>query len=240
MFLERYLLNSDYPTDEIVYFENAEATATADNTLSLTVAHSLPFIPLIFGTWSTDEDFSNTRGLFGDGMNVVATASDITISTIYGVEGIRAGQKVYFRLYGFAPAGFTGFCKATAQSSGALIFDTDKEYSKLLFNGEITATSYTDPDRFKQISYNVSRGHVTATDTAFAITVNHYLGTFPSVMMWQEYNNQVLPVATVQFDYAQGAAGTMPYATIGENSVFVSTGPSSVPLKTHIRIYSDG
>lgn len=240
MRLDRFLLNSDYPLDQIVYYSAFETTASSGGTINKTIPHGLGFKPLLFGVYATKPDFSDSLGISDGIFSVIARGYDDHIEVIAG--NFSAGAKVYVRLYGFAPASYTGFCRATSTSSKPLIISTDYEYAPLIFEAEVTCSSYDDEDPYITKDYDVRRGFLREVTKAAAINVKHDLGYKPSVMTWSETNGYTQLAFSAEFEMEAGwYSSQIPNTVITNTDFNVSTGPASTGgSKIHIRAYADG
>ena len=163
-----FLLNTDYELDKIVFFEDGNLTSTA------TITHKLNFIPLVFGVWSTDSNFSsaNTIGWVDSsaepGYNPVlsveayATSTSIKIT----VAGNTNNVPVYYRIYAFEPNDSRENAPYTSKRADKFILNTDYNYCKLMKSG-----AFTQDDEY----------------------FNHNLGYIPQVMAWmqREVNDEI-------------------------------------------------
>ena len=66
--LNRFILNSDYPVEQIVFYAQVEVTTSKYGTsdfgsATARVDYDLPFIPLPYAVASQYEDFSDSRGI---------------------------------------------------------------------------------------------------------------------------------------------------------------------------------
>ena len=156
-----FLLNTDYELDKIVFFEDGNLTSSA------TLAHRLKFIPLVFGVWSTDSNFSSVNPIgwmdssTEPGYNPVlsvecyATATNVVIN----VAGNTGNVPVYYRIYAFEPSDSRENAPYTSKRADKFILNTDYNYCKLMKSGVFTED-----------------------DQSFA----HNLGYIPQAMAWME------------------------------------------------------
>lgn len=241
MILDRFLLNSDYPLDQIVYFKSFEVTvASGSTTINENIPHDLGFKPLLFGVYATKADFSDSIGMSDGLFSVLARGYDDHIEVFGG--DFTAGTKVYVRVYGFAPASYKGFCKSTATSSKPLIISTDYEYAPLIFEAEVTCTSYDDEDPYIVEGYDVTKGYLSVVTKAASISVRHDLEYKPSVMTWTENNGYTQLSFSAEFEYEAGwFSSQIPNTVVTDVGFDVTTGPASTAgPKIHIRAYADG
>lgn len=238
MRLNSFLLNSDYPFDQIVFYASFSVVAASDGSVNKTISHSLGFKPLIFGVCATKSDFSDSVGL-GEGV-FSARARGYSNRVVVSDGGFNAGSTIYIRLYGFAPTNFTGQVPATSRSSKPLLLNTDYEYAPLIFEAAITCATSSGSTLDK--IYNVNKGYLSVVTTAATVSVEHDLGYKPSVMTWLEADGYTQLASSAEFDLDLGWISTaIPTVNINNNDFFVETGPleSRGPI-VHIRAYADG
>ena len=172
-----FLLNTDYEMDKIVLFKQGDFTG------STTIQHNLKFTPLIFGVWSTDENFEKVNsigvrendpeipGLYTPILSVTGTALNNNTITLTSHGENSGTTKIYYRVYAFEPCDSKQSAPQTAKLAGSLIFNTDYNYRKLLKEGEFTQ------------------------ETA---EFEHNLGYIPQVMAWTkysaDYDNPISPI----------------------------------------------
>ena len=171
-----FLLNTDYEMDKIVFSQEGHFVKT------VSIPHSLKFTPLIFGVWSTDENFTTVNsigvqeddpvipGLYTPILNVTGESYSNNIKlTAYGENSSTA--TIYYRLYALEPSDSAQNAPLTSKQAGSLIFNNDYNYRKLLAKGEFTQ----DNSEF-----------------------THNLGYIPQVMAWSKYsarfNHVVMPI----------------------------------------------
>lgn len=252
--VQNFIANSDYPFDMITYFK--AYTLTSDGQASQTVQfeHGLPYTPLLFGTWNTRENYSGYSGeLAPSGMFMSITASadsQYVYLTRYNYNP-TSGEKFYIRLYGFAPTSWTGDCAPTAQSSGALLLDTDKEYAPLLASGYIRPYNLTTPRENTNYSFTIGKEGlveipVDAQQSALNLFYGGTLTDAPKVMIWlEDGNGKIAQSGWARFmSTGYPNAQTYPYvmyqATNG-GMVTINTGMrtgTQPETKTHIRVYA--
>ncbi|MBQ3474489.1 hypothetical protein IJH24_03660 [Candidatus Saccharibacteria bacterium] len=160
-----FLLNTDYETDKIILIK------TGDFIGSIDIPHSLSFTPLIFGVWSTDKNFisGNTLGVFSESSPIPGLYTPpLGVSCIALEKKIRLEasgedsdtQKIYYRVYAFAPDNIGAQTPITANQANQFILNTDYNYRKIKKTGEFTQGGK---------SYK------------------HNLGYIPQVMAWIKY-----------------------------------------------------
>lgn len=160
---EDFLLNTDYEMDKIVLVKTGSFTSTEE------IDHGLSYTPLVFGVWSTDENFDNVNTLgwtdsspqvgYTPALSVecYATSTKIKLTS----AGNTNNDTLYYRVYGFAPDGANYNSPKTSTKASQFILNTDYNYLKLYKTGEFT----TPNEEFK-----------------------HNFGYIPQVMAWAEMN----------------------------------------------------
>jgi hypothetical protein len=252
--VDSFIANSDYPFDMITYYKSYTLTSDSNRTQTVQFAHGLPYTPLLFGTWGDKEDFSDDTGPIGDSgaaFSIVAAADSqnvyITKQWLYP----QSGTKFYLRIYGFAPTSWTGDCAPTAQSSGALILDTDKEYAPLLAEGYVRPYNISAPRENTNYSFTIGKDGLIeiptdAQQSALNLFYGGTLNDAPKVMIWlEDSNGKIQRAGWARFMSTGYPDGTVyPYvmyqATNG-GFVTINTGMRSgttPETKTHIRVYA--
>ena len=166
-----FLLNTDYELDKIIYFHEGQFTNSTE------FEHKLGFIPLVFGVWSTDENFYSPNPIAGEvdtsvepGYSpLLSVAAEATATTVkLTCAGNTNNQVIYYRIYGFEPSDTKSKASATSKYAKNLVFDSDYNYCKLMKEGTFTQT-----------------GQV----------FEHKLGYIPQVLAWE---HELLPVETIR------------------------------------------
>ena len=131
-----FLLNTDYELDKIILFESG------DFDTEIEIPHNLPFIPLIFGVWSTDSGFAyaNTLGWTDSSsdpgytptmsVGAYATSDKIVLTPVS-----NNGARLYYRVYGFEPSNSMKNAPATSTYANQFVLNTNYNYCKLLKTG---------------------------------------------------------------------------------------------------------
>lgn len=240
--LDHFIFNSDFPADMITYFKTDNFTIPARGTGTKTYSHSLGYIPLCFGTWATKEDFSDSRPISDGYFSFTLSSTNNQVKLAYDFSEKTTQTTVYIRIYGFPPAEYTGECPATAQSSKPLIFNTDENYSPLIFEGTFTTKSISQPSEMVTLEYNITTFYQKQIAEGNAMTIYHKLPYRPNVMLWGEQNGETKLAASAVFDYWGGwYSNSYPDCNFGDGDLFVNLGdgyPGSPIIKTHIRIYA--
>lgn len=144
--LNDFRVNSDYDTPWIVWKNESQFTSGASEYWAQkTIAHGLPFTPLIFGMWATNSNFLPSYDLtddaptyagsgqpsfafsaYADANNVVASLDNNTGSAL----------TFYLRIMGFAPPEYTGSISPVDFAS-AFSYNSDHNYQKLVSQGKL-------------------------------------------------------------------------------------------------------
>lgn len=232
--LDRFVFNSDYPMDKIVFYGYGSTSVPAGGTKTVTIPHGLGFIPLPQAIWATSAAFTDARGFeplpVDMGMNVVkADSTNITIA----FENDRASAvTAYYRVYGLLPENVTQEAGKTSRQSSALIFDTDKVYAPLIFSGIITE----DLDTTNVVHVNVTHGFKEYQGQACRVEIEHNLGSSPFVMDWLESNGTIEITGYLDMYYGY------PYQQYNYSDATKCNyyaGYSDGQRKWHVRIYAN-
>lgn len=169
----KFLLNSDYPTPFLVWSMTTTLTVPVGayfNAASKSVAHGLPFTPMIIGQWSTNSNFSPAYDLSNDmpifngtrpeyQILIGADSSHIRIS---GMHIKESAQTLYFRLFAFLPPDYNGTWTNVLDDNTDFKLNTDFNFPKVVASGSVSVPDHTTR------SYN------------------HNLGYIPQVRAWKE------------------------------------------------------
>lgn len=185
-------VNSHYKMPWIVWAWRSQFTVNAGDELIRAVSHNLPFIPLIFGQWSTNAQFNpsydlgvtipggSTGGQPETMFSVNASASSIHFDILNNASTSRT---FYFKLMGFAPPGYIGQVTPVQydkSSTGGLTFNSHYRYQQILMSGQSSGV------------------------------VNHNLGYLPQAKVWAISTGRVLPamgvLTTTNLSLASGGA----------------------------------
>lgn len=240
--LDHFIFTSDFPADMITYFKTDNFTIPARGTGTKTYSHSLGYIPLCFGVWATQQDFSDSRPISDGWFNMRVSSTSSQVKLTYDFSDITSATTVYVRIYGFPPSTYTGECPATAQSSTPLILSTDENYSPLIFEGAYTTKTNSDPSTMKNVEISITDNYQKLTDTANTLRVYHSLPYMPRVMLWGEQNGECQQPSGATFDYWGGAtSNNYPDCIYYDNNIFINLGmgyPGEDIKTTHIRVYA--
>lgn len=239
--LSHFIFNSDYPIDKVVFYKQQKITIPAksggtNGTLTVNIPHNLEFTPLPIAVWATTPDFTDTRTMepfpYDIGMETLtADAAKITAT----FESSKASATTaYLRVYGLLPQDSIYEAPQTARQSANLVFDTDKVYVPLIFSGMIT----TDFDSTNVKNINVTHGYKELITTANRLVVEHNLGDYPYMLLWQETISTgeiaLSGFPTISYGYPD----TM-YNTSDATKCSIYCGQSQGQHKWHIRIYAN-
>ena len=207
----KFLINTDYEMDKIIYFKQVKFTSSVE------ILHGLPFTPLAFGVWSTDENFNsvNPLGELDSGseqgyqpllsVECKATASTIKLTS----AGNTSNSDIYYRVYAFEPAGSTAQISPTTAPAQKFALNTDYNYCKLMQTGTFTQSN-----------------------ESFA----HNLGYIPQVLAWVEYKpSSSGAIQPITF----GSEDTGFKITVTNNAIQIGNIMSAFTEKIHWRIYYD-
>ena len=206
-----FLLNTDYEMDKIILFKDGSFTQSTE------IAHNLSFIPLTFGVWSTDSDFTSTNTIAGLDSNPVLPYTPLLSVELYASAtklklesaGNTNNTPIYYRIYGIEPSGSTQTAPATNTSANKFILNTDYNYTKLMATGEFTSAGQE---------------------------YQHNLGYIPQVLTWVKTSFVGEPV----IEYLSSASEyTGIKVTVTENKIICGAMPSVFVDKIYWRIYYD-
>lgn len=219
----KFLVTSDYPMDFIVWSTNGNFSANAHEQKTLKIPHGLPFTPLLFGIYSSDN--GATWQAFGAEAGTDAGVfwtfidSDTTNATVT-IWARNVAVSIIFKIWAFAPSG-TEATLAVPATESIFHLNVDYNYSKLAHTGEWTAS----------VGNNV-------------VLCNHNLGYIPRAMVWFEYESgeiedcfsQVSSNTTKRANHSIGLDETALYANFSDLNIGGDYGNIS---KVHYRIYAD-
>lgn len=233
-----FLLNTDYEMDKIIYAHDEERTVSSVTTI--TIPHTLPTVPLLFGIWSTSPDYTNSHELgdYDDPWNqnlrcyAKADLNNVYITlTPQSVNGSYVSTTFYVRVFGFEPysdhevPGWTEpsltYKKfpSTSKYAKEFIINTDYNYLKLLRAG--------DPFTWQ-------------SDHAEYV---HKLGYVPQILLWWTFgfdddNGNIEFAPTDYFSYSDGSTSSYKDGVIVDNQN-ISYYAGTTPLQIETRIYAD-
>lgn len=216
-----FLYTTDYPLDKIIYMKTGSFIVGAMDTVDHSIAHGLPFTPLLDGTWSTDPSFSLSYDM-DTGVPttapefifdvVASTFASSTDSIVSAQNGTGSSVTVYYRIFGLEPSNSNLDVSFTSSVADNLVFNTDLNYTKLYKADIVTTTSVID----------------------------HGLGHRPQVNMWAEDPTGSGSIRKInQNDSTTTSVGyfSTVVSTINVTITFSPFAP--VGTKAHYRIYLD-
>ena len=180
-----FLLNTDYEMDKIIYFYEGKIVDDGQHYVNISIDDN--FLPLVFGVWSYNKDFSDchTFGFKGAYIDYAIfegyLTKNVELSAQQHIDG--NGNKTthivldretisgdfYVRIYGFEPEDSHRNLAATSGHASTFILNTDYNYRKLFKKGKVELVK--NPDQ------------TTGYDP---MTIPHNLGYKPQVMIWIE------------------------------------------------------
>lgn len=232
-----FLLNTDYEMDKIIYAYTTEQTTSVVTTII--IPHGLPTVPLVFGVWSTNSDFSNSHELgdyddpWNQTLRCIARA-DLTNIYLDLTPAEESGSYVpttfYINIFGFEPYSdhaVPGWeepsltykkLPATSKYAQNFILNTDYNYLKLLRAGN-PFTWQTDHAVFR-----------------------HGLGYVPQVLIWWTFgfddeNGNIEFAPSDAFSYSDGSYDYKAGTIVDEENVWYYSG--IVPTQEEVRVYAD-
>lgn len=198
-------LNTDYPMDKIIYMTSGSYTQAGGGSTISTIAHNLPFRPLLVGNWSTSADFSTTNEMFSpvyadiDGTYLLVFSND-TNAVISGFKATAGNQTIYYRIYGLMPSDVDEDAPATASVADNVVLNTDYNYTKLYYDELVPAAATT--------------------------TITHNFGYRPQVMAWGVNLSVAHGTGVINQDYDC-------YITVTDTTVVVHSAAKDVHLKIY-------
>lgn len=171
--IRNFIMNSDYPTPFLVWSLEESLTVPVGayfNAASKSVAHGLPFTPMLIGQWSTNANFVPAYDLANDMPIFTGTRPDYQILVGADDTYIRisathiktTAQTIYFRFFSFLPPDYDGTWTNVLDDNTNFKLNSDFNYPKVVASGSVTV-----PDQAKR-SYN------------------HQLGYIPQVRAWKQ------------------------------------------------------
>lgn len=166
------LVNTHYKLPWIVWSRTYSITVPSGGYISdQTLAHGLPFTPLIFGQWSTNSNFNPSYDLGitipggstgGQPETMCLVSADASAIHFDLINNALTTRTFYFKLMGFAPPNYTGQVNPVDYSS-PFRFNSHYRYQQLYMHGQSSGT------------------------------VNHNLGYLPQAKIWGISANRVIP-----------------------------------------------
>lgn len=141
--LDHFILNSDYPTDKIVFLRQGEFRLNELGDATSTIEHELGAQVYMKGIWSTDGwNTTYTFGMRKYGDQYVDTQSEIwaTDKTISMHVVSKQNATVQYKIWGVLDEDNTMNIDTEptlGYSSNALMFDSDLNYPRLVAEGHL-------------------------------------------------------------------------------------------------------
>lgn len=205
-----FILNSDFPMDQIVGFLSGSMTVANGALDTVDVPHGLTFSPLPLPSWSYQADFSESFlprvDYNGTGVrpSVTMQANDSVLRvTVDNQTG--SSKTIYWRCFFLLPSGVDPAVAATAIQSLPLTFNSDYNYTKLLKDGYETAST----------------------------SVPHDLGYRPQVQCWSEYPSGFIQM----YDLSDAIASPLDSVEVTTSALIITK--SATFAGVHYRIYAD-
>lgn len=160
----KFLLNSDYPTPFLVWSMTTTLTVPVGayfNAASKSVAHGLPFTPMIIGQWSTNANFSPAYDLSNDMPIFTGTRPDL--SALVGADSTHIritaehtqNQSVvyYFRIFAFLPPDYDGTWTNVLDDNTDFKLSTDFNYPKVVASGTVSVPDNQETSLYHNLGY---------------------------------------------------------------------------------------
>lgn len=218
--------NTDYPADQTAYLTSGTLVVPASSNSTATIAHNLPFTPLVGGNWALTSDFSvsyeyssgpltspiNTTNIYDTIACVYADATNVYVTA----STPSAGNKtIYFRMYGFEPSNSTATLTQVASLADNFTIRTDYNLTKLYINTTALLTA----------------GGGAGSQVDFI----HGLGYIPQAQAWIQANGYVHPAPT-------SSTSPVPSQTVvspGTNMISFGIVAGELAQQAWLRIYAD-
>lgn len=169
------LVNTHYPLPWIIWKRAHTITVSANSEIyDATIAHGLPFAPLLIGQWSTDANFSPSYdlsvtipgGSTGGQPETFCQASADSSNVHFTIINNSSRRTFYFRLMAFAPPNYTG---------------------------EVSPVDYSSPFRFNS-HYRYQQLYLQGSSSGI---VAHNFGYLPQAKVWTNQAGRVAPFSGI-------------------------------------------
>ncbi|SIC60119.1 hypothetical protein [Mycobacteroides abscessus] len=222
----KFLFHSDFPTDKLVVLGTLDFTVTAFTNGTVNVPHGFPFIPLPWGSWATDANFTTIYGLnsgpisstflfspfdallriHADATNLIFEAENYTGSTIH----------FYVRCFAFEPTTADADVDGTSPVGDGFQFNTDYNYTKLYLADYIDEAAGSGPPTTRNIP------HVFGRDT--------------QLLAWKESSGVVIPLTYHDAGDFQAEDVSV---SIDASNIAIAFSGFQPALRVHYRSYID-
>lgn len=173
-----FLLSTDYPMPVICWEKSGSVSNISAYAIkSTTVAHGLPFTPLIIGIWSESSNFtpcydiSNNMGeaSLNGNLTLNAIGANSTNVLVEAYNGASSKKTLYFKLWAFVPPDYVDEVPNIYDTTSFQL-STDYNYPKIIQQGTVDIAKNT------------------------TATIPHELGYVPQAKVWGPdmiYSNRV-------------------------------------------------
>lgn len=221
---KHFLLHSDYPTDILVALGTLDFTMPGNTWAEISVPHGYGFSPLMWGSWSTDSNYSIVYNL-----NSGPISSNPTVSPFASLMKLRSSSSeillyaennnanpvhFYCRIWGFQPTTADVDTPHTYPFSDSYQFNTDYNYLKLYRSGYYDAPA--------------------GTGTPFTYAVLHNLGEDSQILVWAEYPTEIVPLT---FHDAGDVQNDDVTALIDGTQLLLTFNGYNPAIRVHYRMY---
>lgn len=160
----KFLVTSDHPMDIVVWKGTGEMSIGPHDLKQVSIAHGLPFAPLVFGQVSFDDGQSWSPFATHYSQLTMEFSSDPTNVNIYALS-FETGADMKFRFWGYAPAD-ASYDILPPSSETRFNINTDYGYSQLIKAGK----------------WDIEAG-------SRKVIFEHNLGFTPQVECWVEFDD---------------------------------------------------
>lgn len=204
--IRNFIMNSDYPTPFLVWKKEESLTVPVGeyfNAASKSVAHNLPFTPMLVGQWSLNSSFSPAYDLSNDMPIFTGTRPDYQIIVGADSSNIRISAThvmeypvtFYFRFFSFLPPTYDGTWTNVLDDNTNFKLNSDFNYPKVVASGSVTV-----PDQSRRSYY-------------------HNLGYIPQVRAWAHITTAPFDDYLTTWDIiAPASSSTTPDGLLGVSS----------------------
>lgn len=146
----KFVYLSDYELPAFVYKKIGQFVVTPNTFVTYKFEHGLDFVPLIWGQWDTNPDFSNARDISGMDLDGLVAFTDERY--VYFNYYFNQQQTVYFRVWGMTPPGYIGVATPISDDS-RFIMNTDDEYLQIYMKGKVQPMAAPGPIIHHNLGY---------------------------------------------------------------------------------------
>lgn len=170
MALTDFLVNTDYPSDKIIFVYEGSISVSAGGFQFVEIPHGLSGAPLPSMIWSTTSDFSIAYDvasgpypddLFAWYLGIVASIRSYNNHIYVDFTNFQSSSyTIYYRIFCYPKTSDDYDTAGTSNQADKFIYNTDYNYPKIYLEGEL--------------------------DLSVSNVVNHNLGYLPQVQVWIE------------------------------------------------------